>query len=234
MKPIVAGSVSNGADVTKVPDGSMFEKMLRLIIKKHLPRSIIETGTYLGTGTTRIIASQIKDLGIKCEFHSIECNPKYHREAESNLNNLGLSQFVNLNLGVSVPKEILPTKTQIKSDTIDGDVVGMFVDHDEGSRVESYFWETNAVGLEHDILGKIIKKFKYRPDMLLLDSAGHMGNVEFNYCLSMIKSECIIALDDTNHVKHAKTMKQVKSDSRFYQISETADKFGSAICMFKP
>jgi len=60
-----------------------------------------------------------------------------------------------------------------------------------------------------------MKKFDYKPDLVMLDSAGHMGFIEFKYVLSLLKGSCVFILDDVNHVKHYDSLRLMKNDSRF-------------------
>jgi len=42
-------------------EGNEFQESISAIIKERKPRKIIETGTYLGEGSTRVIADALKD-----------------------------------------------------------------------------------------------------------------------------------------------------------------------------
>ena len=229
---IVAGAGQTG-DCTTVPPDSAFGALIKGAITTYRPTSIIETGTYHGEGTTRIIASTLKELGLKCDFRTIECNKANYELAQANLKAAGLDAYVKLNLGVSLPQCLLPTKEKIKALTVDSDLK-VFVDHPEESRVDTYYSETHAPDLEHDLLGKFIADVNYRPGMLLLDSAGHTGHAEFNYAIEMLEDLCIVALDDTNHIKHAKSAEQIAIDPRFALIGKTDEKYGSLVAIFTP
>ena len=126
---------------------SVFGKILREIIKETKPRKIIETGTYLGEGTTTVIASAVRDFNIDLEkFYSIEVNPQYFRSAYIHLRNLGLLEFVTLENGLSIYRKQLPNRDKIREmflDTIWPDYV--YIDHNKDIRVNKYFEETNFV-----------------------------------------------------------------------------------------
>lgn len=226
-KPKVAEDLCKGKNLTAVQKNSEFERDLRALITKIKPRFIVETGTYLGQGTTRIIASALKDAGLNdTKFFSCECNPEHHRQALENLTSSGLLNLVRPLHGVSVPRSLLPDETAIRTETIDNIGGNVFVDHHEENRIKLYLNETNYPAIAEDLLGACLRQCEGQPDLLLLDSAGHMGNVEFNYVLSLLRAPCYLALDDIRHVKHARSIEQMRDDPRFEYISVTEEKFG--------
>jgi len=223
-------------DGTKVAAESDFSTYIQNLFKKSRPKKIIETGTYLGTGTTTIIASSLRQLGIDdAAFYTIEVNPKYHQTAMNNLRNGGLLGCVTPLNGLSVPRGILPTIQEIEEKCVKSiEFDDIFVDHQEHERALLYYRETNFDGLPDNLLGQCLENFDYRPDFVLLDSGGHIGNVEFNYLISQLKGECYVALDDIYHIKHHKSFLQIQSDPRFELITSSKEKFGFCIAKFRP
>ncbi len=232
----ITSQYGEGHEVVKIGEQSLFAQTISQVFQWKRPQKIIETGTFLGKGTTTIIASTLKSLGMMdAEFHSIEINPKFHSYAFENLMDNRLISFVNLHNGLSVPRSLLPNLEEIKRTTVDE--VGfseIFVDHQEEERSDLYYKETDFPGIKDDLLGELLQKFNYKPDFVLLDSGGHMGFVEFNYLIENLESECIIALDDVYHVKHRKSLQLIESDPRFDIIALSKEKFGFCIAKFKP
>jgi len=234
-KPRVAGNFTPGKDFTEIQQGSQFETQLRGLIRMTRPKRIIETGTYLGKGTTRVIAEAIRDFGLnQTVFTSIECNPDHHRQALSNLKEAGLVQFVRPLLGLSVPRSLLPTADVVHQETIAGAAgTNVFVDHQENQRVELYLRETDFPDAAEDLLGTSLQECGNEPDLVLLDSGGHMGNVEFNFLISRLRGSCYVVLDDVKHIKHARSLEQMKADPRFEIICELDEKFGACFAKFE-
>lgn len=231
----IAEEFSKGEDLTEISNESHFSRAITDVMLEFKPLKLIETGTYLGKGTTKIIASALRKLKNKATFYSIEVNPKNHQKAAENISASGLTEFVNLLNGLSVPKSLLPDKSRIFEETVASvEFKDVFIDHPENERVEKYFDETNFPGLPEDLLGQCLAEFEYKPDFVLLDSGGHMGYIEFNYLISNIQSECIIALDDVYHIKHHKSFLFMKQDQRFEVIVESKEKFGFCIAKFTP
>lgn len=234
-KGIIANSPSN-RDFTAIQNGSEFEVVLKKCIKLHKPKKILETGTYLGTGTTRVIASTLKDLKVTdASFFTIECNPNNHNQAIENLKKDDLLEYVQPILGLSIPRNILPKKEDIyKSTVTDIPSEDIFVDHNPEQRTELYYKETDFNDVQDNLIDYCFEKFKGKPDFIVLDSGGHIGFIEFKHIISNIKSECIICLDDINHIKHFNSFKYIQSDKRFKVLHISKEKFGFCFVKFVP
>lgn len=232
----IAGDDGDGHDLTEVSQVSEFSTRIRDVFLEHKPRYIIETGTFLGTGTTSTLAKALLDLRLDlAEFYSIEVNPENHMQARRNLEAAGLDQRVRLLNGLSVPRALLPSLEQIEDQFVTNiPFDDVFVDHQETQRSALYYRETNFPNLPEDLLGYCLRATGYRPDFLLLDSGGHMGNIEFNYVIERLEGPCIIALDDVYHVKHRRSLDQIQKDCRFRIMHLSHEKFGFCIAAFDP
>ncbi len=214
---------------------SEFSRALTSLIATHQVRRVIETGTYFGTGTTRTIARALEAGGPGGVCYSIEVNPRHHFIALQHLRRDGHLGVVRPLLGLSVPRAMLPTPAAIAKATID-DVAGsnVIVDHDEHDRVARYLAETANPGVPDDLLAYALQCVDYAPDLVLLDSGGHMGFVEFQYLLKRLTAPTLIALDDIRHVKHEKSWAFIRRDPRFTVLVESGEKFGFGIVRFSP
>jgi len=209
---------------------------LRNLIFSVRPFTIIETGTYHGTGTTASICNALVALpNLKCSFYSIEVNPLHYAISLENLKRQRLLNYVNVLHGVSVPRSVMPTVEEIRKFT-DGTQFpsGVFADFPEDIRAAGYYAEANFPNVPEDMLGLCLENCDYKPDIMLLDSAGHMGFVEFKYVLDKIKKEMYFVLDDTSHIKHYLSKQFIKQDRRFQIIIDDTDRFGYLIAKFKP
>jgi len=232
----IAGKGEKSKDLTQIQKDSTFEKLLLELIKTIRPQRIIETGTYKGEGTTKMIASALRDVNINhLEFYTIECNPENYKAAIVNLSNAQLLYFVKPLLGLSMPRSMLPSKQEIFESTILGiDSDEIFVDHEEFDRVKKYYEETNFKTLPDDLIRFCLQEMKFQPHLIVLDSAGHIGNIEFNYIINKLKSECYIVIDDTKHIKHYKSYQQIQKDDRFTVLYASDEKFGFCFALFNP
>jgi cephalosporin hydroxylase len=230
----IAGHVSLKQNLTGVATESHLARCVRQLFAQVRPRRVIETGTYHGTGSTTIIASALRDAGIgDATFFSIEVNPHNYRKSLANLAKQNLAVSV-LN-GLSVPRQLLPSREQIEQHYVrEVEADGIFVDHEEAQRAMLYHKETDYPDAPDDLLGRCLKNFNCRPDFVLLDSGGHMGHVEFRYVLPLIKAPCHIALDDIYHVKHHRSFQELGDDPRFELVAVSEEKFGFCIAKFMP
>jgi len=73
-------------------------------------------------------------------------------------------------------------------------------------------------------------EFDCRPDLVLLDSAGHIGFAEFEYFRKLLVGTCLLVLDDTMHVKHNRSMKYMDANpDRFKFLYRSTEKFGFCV-----
>jgi ADP-heptose:LPS heptosyltransferase/predicted O-methyltransferase YrrM/sulfatase maturation enzyme AslB (radical SAM superfamily)/SAM-dependent methyltransferase len=232
----IAGEVASAHDLTAVDKESEFARAIKELFAAIRPARIIETGTYHGEGTTRIIAETLLEQGLNdAHFYSIECNPANYQQAMANLASRNLNNRVSVLHGLSVPRTKLPSIQEIEENCVNNiEFDDIFVDHAEQQRALLYYRETDFSGLVDDLLGKVLATYHYRPDFVLLDSGGHMGNVEFNYLISLIQGECYLGLDDIFHIKHHKSFKQMQADPRFTIVTVSDEKFGFCIARFNP
>jgi hypothetical protein len=211
----------------------LFESELNKLFAQIRPTKIIETGTYLGRGTSTLIWKALQGAGVSNpHFTTIEVNPDHWHQAVEwfNANHMN----INAELGLSVPRSMLSTLEQIKEEFVDHpEFRGIFYDHNEAERSLLYYKETNF-DVPDNLLHKALTRFDFAPDFVLLDSAGHMGYVEFQYLTSLVRSPLYIMLDDIYHCKHYKSLQLMKRDPRFKILVESAEKFGFCIVHYTP
>ena len=229
----IAGRMS-AKDLTRVDTASHFARCVHETFARIRPRRVIETGTYLGSGTTLVIARALRELGLDdATFYSIEVNPAHVRRAIDNLAKHGF--VVDIMNGLSVPRAMLPSVAQIEDAYVRHVAAdGLVVDHEEADRAKLYHRETDFPNLPDDLLGKALAAFDYRPDFVLLDSGGHLGHVEFRYVIDKLRGPCVIALDDVHHVKHYQSFRDIRADERFDVMFASEEKFGFCVARFNP
>lgn len=230
----VAGTTKKGQDAAAIDRTSDFARSINTLFARTRLRKIVETGTYQGLGSTLTICQALYDNGIPTDqFFSIEVNPTFYGQAYENLAGLGFKP--RLLRGLSVPRGMLPTEADIQRETLDAVAdASVFIDHQPDKRVFYYHKETNFPNELDDLLGFVIRSMDGAPDLVMLDSGGHIGYVEFQYALTLIKHPCYFALDDVFHIKHCRSLKAIQSDSRFKLLELSREKFGFCIAHFTP
>jgi hypothetical protein len=219
-----------------VGEETEFYQILQQAVAQCRPLNMIETGTYLGMGTTSALCLGLSRIPqVKCNFYSIEISPVFYSAALQNLRQKNLLQYVHILNGLSVPRNMLPTKEAIQKTTVDDCIrSGIYADFPENMRAEVYHSETARQDCPEDLLGLCLAACDFRPDILLLDSAGHMGFIEFQYALSKIQGQCLFILDDTRHVKHHNSLHFMSNDKRFQILNNSHERFGFCIARYTP
>jgi len=205
--------------VSQITKKIEFGQVLEDIILEVNPKIVVETGTLRGKGSTRIIANALLQLDHVATFFTIEVNPSRWDEIKENTNRYLQNDKIDLKLicGLSVPRIMLPTLEEIEQ---------MLLEKSCKFDAKRFYNDVNQ-DVPDDWLGVILRM--YVPDVIFLDSAGHMGFIEFNYVMQyMSKHPFILILDDVSTIKHWKTVEVLKEDSCFEIIN-----FTSRFCIAK-
>jgi hypothetical protein len=199
-----------------------FASAIRRAVERFKPTKVIETGTYLGDGTTRVLYESLKASGEDFTLVTIEANRSHFQVAEMKLRDY--PEVVCLH-GLSIPRDRLPSPEQIKRFCVDEEVPGIYYDHPANQRVRLYLEEQNTNGTEK-LLWVAAGAFGFKPDLVLLDSAGHLGWIEFQYLESIVKSPYVLVCDDRKHVKHWHTYNHILDDPAWEMIEIGDERFG--------
>lgn len=224
-------------DLTEIEFEGQFASCIKDYFEYVKPRKILETGLYHGMGSTRIIATLIRDIPIKgANFYSIECSVGNINIAKENLRLANLLSHVSIVSGLSIPKDLLPTKEEIEKKIA---FTALFpqvkLDHEQDPKNGANYYQKETESYERDDrMGDVLALFNGKPDFVLLDSGGHIGKIEFEYLIGNLEAPCTIALDDTRHVKHFESSEMIKKDPRFTVLVENQEKFGSMLVKFTP
>jgi hypothetical protein len=86
---------------------------------------------------------------------------------------------------------------------------------------------------QYNLLSKLIKDFYNEEMLIVLDSAGGVGNMEFQIIDELMKNEAYyLLLDDTHHLKHFRGYDIIKNRGDF-SIINNSDKNGCVLCYHK-
>lgn len=206
-------------------------------------KNIVECGTFKGTGSTRTIANIIKNKQYNIEkFYTIEVDYDFYKQAVKNLRKF---KFVYPIWGISVDKE-LAIDFVINDDAIKNhekypDVYIDILENpaefylnelngklSEMNRKKSFFEKLfarknkNNEIFKNNILEEILPQIKNEDSLILLDSAGGIGFLEFKTVLEELKdSNFILILDDIHHLKHFRSIEYVQNSEKFNLIQKS-------------
>lgn len=218
---------NSGTSITA--DSPLATALCDLIVRER-PKRILETGTYDGHGSTRVIAKALHEHGIPCDFRSIEVNRRYARIAGRRLKDLPVSVLH----GCSLPASRLPDAESLSASLCELQHWDhLFVDHDPRWRVQTYLNEF-AEPCGDDLMGAVMADWQGQIDIALLDSSGALGFAEFTYLLSLAQSPFWLVLDDTRHVKHARSAKVIADDPAWRVEAIGDDRSGWLIARHEP
>ena len=226
----------------RMVDDSGLGPVLSRVISEYAVAHVVETGTYLGTGSTRMLAAAFASRRPPESFITIEANWSSWRAA---LGNLAAFPFVTVLWGRTMPRRT--ALAFVRSD----DALrhherwpDVFID-DTRHPVKSYSRELRGrlggrprgLGptvrfakdrLRHysgdDLLTQSLHAVRQQRPLILLDSAGGIGWLEFQTVLrEMGSAPYTIVLDDTHHVKHFRSLAHIRSDAAFSILAESAE-----------
>lgn len=182
---------------------------------KSVPHShILETGTYLGNGSSQMLLSLNPEV-----FITIEANIEHWTEAR-----LRLPNSVQVIHGLSVNRN--DANDFIKSDHVLNNHSLYPHIHIDGLHdpVEFYSKEVNVSGPD-SLLVSLLPTIADHNPIILLDSAGGIGLLEFQtVCSIMGERPFTLVLDDIHHIKHFRSVDAIQNDSQWSMIykSESA------------
>jgi hypothetical protein len=213
--------------------------------KKNRIRYVIETGTNLGLGSTKMLAETFINEEQPPEIITLEANWLNWKKAKKNLEKYN---FVKPFWGLSVSKD--KAVDFVKNDYailhhqefpdiyIDGgdDPKGFYEKELSGEFGYTRFKLVNLIfkyfenrdkkkyfGGE-DLLKKFVSKYKKEVPLILLDSAGGIGLLEFKIVTETMGSDpYYLLLDDINHLKHFRSFKEIKENPSFTILAENVE-----------
>lgn len=172
-----------------------FRDTVKRLVKEYNINEVVETGTFLGTGSTKVFA------GEGLNVFTIECNPNHITQAVQNLEGLNNVCFVH---GLSLKRENL-IKGLMSMTFPDGGI------YDSSRPKVFYAQEVLQPVLVEDALSLFAKN--ETKQLVFLDSAGGVGYLEFVEFMSWplnIRRNKVLLLDDVTHVKHEKSVQSLK------------------------
>ncbi len=205
--------------------------------KRNKMKYILETGTYIGLGSTRMLAECFSGESSTPEIITLEANWRNWKNAKKNLRKY---KFVIPVWGLSVPKEealqfvkndyAIQHQDEFPDVYIDGagDPLGFYLKELSGEfgttrfNFINYFLkilENRDKTINYrgeDLLRIYLRKYKDETPLIVLDSSGAIGLLEFNIVQNIMgKSPYYLLLDDICHLKHFRSVAEIKQNPEF-------------------
>src|SRR5262245_56924812 len=223
-------------------DDPVLREQLAGLIRRHRIDVAIETGTFLGLGSTRFIAEAMHQVGSPKRLVTVEVNFANWCQAKANLRPY---PFVDCRWGLSVgldrALEFLKQDEMLRHHERYPDI---YIDNvtdpalaysrellgqaEELERVPltGGAAEFNGKANLHDgedLLARLLVTHADHTPLIVLDSAGGIGFLEFQIVLEqMARKRLALLLDDTHHVKHWRSLQHVREGAGFRLVASGA------------
>jgi hypothetical protein len=226
----------------RMADDGGLAPVLARVVREDSITHVVETGTYLGAGSTKMLAEAFPRDRPPESFVTIEANWSSWRTAKENLAHF---PFVTPLWGRTVTRHaalafvrsdealrhherwpdvfIDDTRHPVKSYT--RELKGRLGGRPRGLRDAAAFVRDRLRSYAgDDLLPRYLSAARDRKPLILLDSAGGIGLLEL---------QTVLVLDDTHHVKHFRSIARVRSDPSFFIVAESAE-HGWAVARHAP
>jgi predicted O-methyltransferase YrrM len=232
-------SESNHANIQMNFDKKFRDVLLKLLLNNQV-QVVVESGTYLGLGSTSYIADIIKlaELDKKISFYTIESNKLFFNQAVKNLKKYDfvypiLGQSIDLNQAIKFLEndEFLLQHNKFDDVFIDSfDPVRNYLKELKGGGVIKFF-QNFFYKKKQNLIKVITENNKDKSILIVLDSAGGIGWFEFNEVIRTMEGKpFLLILDDTNHVKHFRSRNYILENPTKFQIYYDNYQYGVLIC----
>lgn len=206
----------------EVKNSAKLVEALRRGITEVRPRIVVETGTYLGQGSTQAILSAFGSEAPRA-FYTIEVSRSFHQQARQNL---APHTFVQCLWGLSIHRqkaiEFLEQDQFIKYLDPSLDIyVDFLPDPTAGylREVRGGLGDESDQDAPQGLLAMLLENHRADRPLICLDSAGGLGWLEFHEMLRWQQAHsCLLFLDDINHVKHYRSKLHVEASPDFRVI----------------
>jgi len=225
----------HGSSMDMVADEDLRSLLQETIVKQGITH-VIETGTYLGLGSTTFVSESFPSDRPPEQFVTIEVNWKSWRRAWRNLRRFpsvkaiwGRTVAVDRALKFLENDGALRNPNEYPDILIDDTKDPLRFYQNElsgalGGRPRKYrpwqfilwLFDRKYSNAGDNLLEKYLKAFKATTPLIILDSAGGIGLLEFSIVREVMQGlPYIILLDDINHLKHFRSHQHIKKDRQF-------------------
>lgn len=215
----------------------LFRHTIFELIKTFEIEEIVETGTYLGLGSTKIFADT------RLPIVSIECNHNHFLQALINRP----EQYVTIKYGLSLQRkqieDFLDLNYFLKDFAKQSFPHVLFDNYTNGKEFYTKEIFDNLIEPYNEDL--LIKSINNKNQLIYLDSAGGIGFLEVSKLLQFLYSfnnpfnieNKVLILDDVNHIKHYASASYLKdfglnmnysADLRFAWCHFMKEKYGNS------
>ena len=215
-------------------DNAQLRELLRAVIVGEQLEHVVETGTHEGLGSTRFLAESFQATTTPKSFVTIEASWKSWRRAKRNLISFpfvkplwGQTLELRRALDFVQSDECIRHHERYPDIFIDDvdDPVAFYSREVRGElagtpnvfrRLQRAIDRWRAYAGD-DLLAKSLARVREQNPLVVLDSAGGTGWLEFlTVCSTMQDRPFVLLLDDVHHLKHFRSLERVRRDPAFH------------------
>ena len=226
---------------SEYPDASMsmaasaeLRSLLKDTLKKQQITHVLESGTYLGLGSTTFVSESFPANSPPNIFVTIETNWMSWHQARKNLLRFpfveplwGRTVSVDKALRFLESDEVLCRHDKYPDIFIDdtqdplrfyrNEVLGRLGGTPRRPRALAHWlFDRTFSRAGDDLLEKYLRKFQTDNPLVILDSAGGMGFLEFSIVREVMRNyPYLLLLDDIHHIKHFRSYQHIRKDPQF-------------------
>ncbi len=231
----------HGSSMDMVVDAKLRSLLQETFVKEGITH-VIETGTYLGLGSTTFVSESFPKGRPPEEFVTIEVNWKSWRRARANLRRFPTVKALwGRTVAVEKALKFLESDGALRNPNEHPDILiddttnplRFYQNELAGSLGGSpriykpwqfipWLFDRKFSNSGDNLLEKYLTMFKTKKPLVILDSAGGIGLLEFSIVRETMKGfPYVLLLDDINHLKHFRSHQQIKEDNHFTIIGST-------------
>ena len=214
-------------------DDLRLKKALRKLFLENSINFLIETGTYLGTGSTKVIAESFPQNKKPKKFYTIEMNYNSYKQAVKNLKKFdfvkvlwGNSVFIKDALNFIRNDEAIFNHGKYSNIFIDDienpvkfyekEIKGKFNSNPNQTQTFRPYLRNIFLKPRENLLKKLLNTYKDQKCLIILDSAGGIGYLEYKIVKENMNEKIYwLLFDDIHHLKHFRSFAEIKSNSDF-------------------
>jgi hypothetical protein len=223
------------ASIDMAADPALREALVDLIARRRIDVAI-ETGTFLGLGSSRFVADSLRQGGSPKRFVTIEVNFANWCRAKANLRPY---PFVDCRWGCSVSIERAIAFLQQDEMLLNHERYDIYIDNitnpiaaytrelrGQAEELERQPLPAGGANIQfngkdylfdgEDLLTRLLQVHADHRPLIILDSAGGVGFFEFQTVLHHMSGRRFsLLLDDTHHIKHYRSLQHIRSAAPF-------------------
>lgn len=228
-------------------DDRLIQLLSELFVQFNI-NCIFESGTYEGLGSSQFLAKLLSKQ-VDPRMVTVEANYHSWKKAKSNLEKYGFIkplwgntlfidrcvQFIESDQAIfkhelypDIYIDDLDNPSQFYLSEIKGQLGSPPGEEAEMKADRENYYQGEG------IIDRELSSMKKNCPLVLLDSAGGIGYLEFQTVMDTLKGETFfLLLDDTHHLKHFRSLKDIQANSSFELLGHCKD-LGWALAYHKP